>query len=156
MRTITTAVALAVVLLAGCGDDSGDAVTTTTLSEEEIAEGAAAILGDLAPDPIHEELCPGLSSVHVVYFVEGTTTEASLTMERTDGTEQITVRLPLESRDGTPGVAQCSRAGDFLYISAQNQKAAGSVVCRIEADGNVISENRSSGAYVIAQCDGSA
>lgn len=46
------------------------------------------------------------------------------------------------------------RAGDFVYISVQNQQGAGSVTCRITVDGVVVSENTSSGGYTIATCQG--
>lgn len=45
-------------------------------------------------------------------------------------------------------------AGDFVYVSVQNQQGAGSVTCRITVDGAVVSENTSSGGYVIATCQG--
>jgi hypothetical protein len=41
-----------------------------------------------------------------------------------------------------------------VYLSVQNQNAAGSVTCRILLDGMVVSENTSTGGYVIATCQG--
>lgn len=44
--------------------------------------------------------------------------------------------------------------GDFVYLSVQNQDAAGSVTCRITVDGAVVSGNNSTGGYTIATCEG--
>ena len=47
-----------------------------------------------------------------------------------------------------------ARPGQFLYVSAQNQKQTGTVICEILLDGVVVKTARSSGAYVIASCSG--
>ena len=44
--------------------------------------------------------------------------------------------------------------GSFVYLSAQNESDSGSITCTVKEDGQVISTNTSTGAYVIAQCDG--
>jgi hypothetical protein len=46
--------------------------------------------------------------------------------------------------------------GGFMYVSGQNATEYGTVTCRIKVDGNVVSQNTSSGAYSIATCSGSA
>jgi hypothetical protein len=43
-----------------------------------------------------------------------------------------------------------------MYVSGQNATEYGTVTCRIKVDGNVVSQNTSSGAYSIATCSGSA
>ncbi len=45
-------------------------------------------------------------------------------------------------------------SGQFFYISAQNHEDKGTVTCTVEVDGQVVSINTSSGAYVIASCSG--
>lgn len=46
--------------------------------------------------------------------------------------------------------------GQFMYISAQNNNASGSVTVSILCDGSVFKTSNSSGAYVIATASGSA
>ena len=65
------------------------------------------------------------------------------------GTSQGTGALPFSD------TLTSFHTGDFVYLSVQNQQPAGSVTCRIAVDGVVVSENTSSGAYVIATCQGS-
>ena len=87
----------------------------------------------------------------VKYKVGGTTSQASLTYENAQGgTEQMDVRVPWEKTIGTV------ERGDFLYLSAQNQNDSGSITCEIWVDGNRWKHSISSGAYVIASCNGSA
>lgn len=64
------------------------------------------------------------------------------------GTEQVTVALPWSA---SYNMSQ----GDFLYVSAQNQEAAGDVTTTIQVDGNTFKTSTSSGAYVIATASGS-
>lgn len=71
------------------------------------------------------------------------------------GTSQGVTSLPLLNQAGGTGLTFTSfHTGDFVYLSVQNQDAAGSVTCRITVDGVVLSENTSSGGYVIASCQG--
>jgi hypothetical protein len=82
----------------------------------------------------------------VTYRVTGTAHEASVTYRNPKGgTQQTAGRLPWE-------VTFDSRAGTFLYVSAQNQGASGSVSCDILVDGEVKTTATSTGAYVIAEC----
>jgi hypothetical protein len=86
----------------------------------------------------------------IKYRVSGTTTRASLTYENeSSNTEQIVVSLPWSE-------SFTAEKGQFLYISAQNEKGSGSIKCEILQGGEVIEEATSSGAYVIASCSGSA
>lgn len=72
------------------------------------------------------------------------------------GTSQQTgVTLPLTHQDGTP-FEFTAHAGDFLYLSAQNEQDYGDLSCSITIDGQVIDSASSSGAYVIASCSGEA
>jgi hypothetical protein len=82
----------------------------------------------------------------VVYRVSGTAAEASITYRNAKGgTQQTAGRMPWE-------LTFDSRAGNFLYVSAQNQGASGSVSCDIMVDGVVKTSASSTGAYVIAEC----
>jgi hypothetical protein len=72
-----------------------------------------------------------------------------LTLEtEAGGSSQAVVDLPFS------GTSTTFHRGDFLYLSVQNQQPAGSVTCRITVDGVVVSENTSTGGYVIATCQG--
>jgi hypothetical protein len=82
----------------------------------------------------------------VTYRVTGTAPDASITYRNAKGgTQQTAGRIPWE-------VTFESRAGNFLYVSAQNQGASGSVSCDIVVDGAVKTTATSTGAYVIAEC----
>jgi len=90
------------------------------------------------------------STYDIIYRISGSTSKASLTYENASGnTEQQDVRVPWELELEVP-------AGQFLYISAQNDRDSGSIRCEIVQDGKVVEEASSSGAYVIASCSGSA
>ena len=93
------------------------------------------------------------ASLRVLYEVEGTADSVSLTYSTSSGTEQHDSRLPLMNTEGTSGVGHVGSAGESLYVAAQNRGDVGTVTCRIKLDGVVVSENTSSGAYGIAQCD---
>ena len=111
--------------------------------EEERAQAAAQLAELLAP-------------VEVLYEVEGTARSVSLTLEAPSGTQQGSNKaVPLKTDSGN-GIRMEFERGAFVYISAQNEGESGTVTCRITVDGEVISENTSSGAYTIASCDGSA
>lgn len=45
--------------------------------------------------------------------------------------------------------------GDFAYISAQNQRDSGGVMCEIYVDGKLWKTSTSDGGYTIASCSGS-
>lgn len=80
------------------------------------------------------------------YRVTGSAREASITYRNAKGgTQQTAGRIPWE-------VTFDSRAGTFLYVSAQNQGASGSVSCDIVVNGEVKTTATSTGAYVVAEC----
>lgn len=87
----------------------------------------------------------------VVYEISGVgTNRASITYsDAAGGTRQSTVQLPHGIH--ISGVS----AGDFLYISAQNDNASGTVTVEILVDGRSFRRSQSSGAYVIATASGS-
>jgi len=86
----------------------------------------------------------------VIYKITGTASRASLTYNNEQGgTEQTEVAIPWEKQFTV-------KRGEFLYISAQNEGETGSVTCEIWVDGKKWKSSTSSGAYVIASCDGSA
>lgn len=96
------------------------------------------------------------SVAEVAYFVEGTARSVQITAETPTGIQQNIVDLPLKNKQGGLGLHFEFLRGEFLYISAQNQGAIGTVTCRIEVDGQPVSINTSSGPYSIVTCEGSA
>jgi len=93
----------------------------------------------------------GSQTYRVKYRVGGTTSKASVTYENAQGgTEQMDVSVPWQKTIGTV------ERGDFLYLSAQNQNDSGSITCEIWVDGKMWKHSISSGAYVIASCNGLA
>lgn len=94
------------------------------------------------------------STSRVVYKVHGTATSVSWTVQTPTGTKQGDADVPLMNTGGTEGLQFTFPAGEFVYISAQNQGESGTVECIIEVDGVEVSRNASTGAYQIAQCDG--
>lgn len=101
---------------------------------------------------------PAATSHTVLYEAEGAGARglrsATYTLQTPSGSAQGEINLPMMTRDGDTGLTYTFRSGDFVYLSVQNSDAAGSVTCRITVDGVVISENTSTGGYVIASCKG--
>lgn len=97
------------------------------------------------------------STVDVRYELSGTATSADITIESDTGgsSQQQDVSVPLRNENGTTGLRLDFVAGDFVYLSAQNN-GSGTLTCTIKADGLVISENTASGKYAIATCKGTA
>jgi hypothetical protein len=78
---------------------------------------------------------------------------ATVTYRNTSGgTEQKNVSLPRKLPDFTVMTAM---PGDFLYVSAQNESASGSVTVKILVNDAVFKQATSSGAYAIATASGS-
>ena len=90
-----------------------------------------------------------VSTVHTVaYDIAGSAGSMSITATSPTGTEQASGRaLPAH-------LTYQMESGAFAYVSAQNEGEAGSITCTIRVDGQVISTNRSEGAYTIATCKG--
>lgn len=89
------------------------------------------------------------STYMVTYKVGGSTTRASVTYENDQGgTEQADIPVPWTK-------TFTFQSGDFVYISAQNDKDYGTITCEITVKGNVFKTAKSSGAYTIATCSGS-
>lgn len=84
----------------------------------------------------------------VTYTVTGSASSVMVTMQTPSGQTQQVGALTSYSYSFDPG--------NFLYISAQNQDASGTVTCTISEDGAVISTNTSDGGYTIASCQGTA
>ena len=91
----------------------------------------------------------------ITYEVEGTAHGTDITMTDSSGSisQQSGLAVPLQSKDGGQGLTSIMSCGDFASISAQNTGSHGTITCRISADGVVLDETTSSGAYVIASCD---
>jgi hypothetical protein len=112
---------------------------------------------DYTPSPADEpteEFDDG--SVEVGYLVLGSASEASITIETPTGSRTENVPVPLINQEDRRGLFFDFLPGEFLYLSAQNQNEFGSVTCRITVDGETISENTASGAFAIAQCEGTS
>jgi hypothetical protein len=89
----------------------------------------------------------------VVYVVEGSSgaTRVAITIENdTGGTEQHEVSLPYRR------VFSGFDAGDFVYISAQNQNSYGALDCQIIVGGITRYRASSSGEYSICSVSGRA
>lgn len=86
----------------------------------------------------------------VKYEVTGSATSASLTYQNRDGgtSQESDVYLPWT-------YSFTAEAGDFLYISAQNNGEYGSVTTTIYLNGTQVKTSTSTGAYVIATASGS-
>lgn len=91
----------------------------------------------------------GPSLPSVTYNVSGSAREVAVTYANaSEGTSQATVSVPW-SHSFT-----CTKSGQFLYISAQNQGQTGTVTVRITKSGTTYKESTSSGAFVIATASG--
>lgn len=90
-----------------------------------------------------------VSTLHAVaYDITGSAGSMSITATSPTGTEQASGRaLPAQ-------LTYQMESGAFIYVSAQNEGEAGAITCTITVDGQVVSTNRSEGAYTIATCKG--
>ena len=86
----------------------------------------------------------------IKYEVTGSAPSVSLTYENSSGGTSQTTGTPLPWTYTFSG-----KPGDFLYVSAQNDGASGSVTATIYENGSVVQTSTSSGAYVIATASGS-
>jgi hypothetical protein len=103
--------------------------------------------------------------VDIIYEAEGARLPygdampyGNVTMKTPTGTTQSSPDFPMTNTGAsTPGVKMTFQAGDFVYLSVQNNGSTEGVTCRIStAAGAVISENSSDAEYGIATCDGRA
>jgi len=84
----------------------------------------------------------------VTYRVQGTTDQVSLTYENKDGsTEQHTVNVPWYTKFS-------AERGQFVYLSAQNERERGNIIATVIVDGLDWKEAKSDGAYCIATVSG--
>lgn len=122
--------------ITACADD-----TDRPLTAEERAIVAEATTSDVR---------------EVSYHVSGDASSVSITISTPTGTQQASNRsVPLISTtSGRQGIYLEMGAGEFAYISAQNEDSIGSITCTIRVDGKVISQNTSTGGYAIASCEG--
>jgi hypothetical protein len=117
----------------------------------------AAVLAACGSSGTHSESEP-ISATrptvhHVVYFVDGTARGADLTLSTPTGLSQQSADVPVINRQGLRGLRFVFPPGARLYLSAQNS-GVGSIDCRIEVDGKIVSRNESAGAYSIVTCQG--
>jgi archaellin len=91
----------------------------------------------------------GLDLQEVTYAMSGTAQKATMTYVYYDGSiGQLTHSLPY-----TTGKL-LFEDGDFLYVSAQNENASGTITVTINVNGKPWRQVTSSGAYVIATAKG--
>lgn len=100
------------------------------------------------------------SSIHrVVYKVTtnrnwGSCYWFDTTYEMQSGTAQKSVSI-CDSATTTVVDQRTGSAGDFVYLSVQNDEQAARISCQIYIDGKVVYQTWSNGQYVIASCSGS-
>jgi hypothetical protein len=95
----------------------------------------------------------------IVYDVLGSAPGANLTYRTLTGTEQQSnLAVPLANNAGHRSPIRLGPvpSGTFLYISAQNSGAYGSVTCVIREGKRVLSRNTASGQAAIATCQAEA
>jgi hypothetical protein len=98
-------------------------------------------------------------TVAITYQVHGSASKADLTYKTATGTgQQSGVNVPVTRKsDNGDGLTVNVSAGSFVSISAQNAGQSGDLECIIlGSKGQVISDNRASGAFAIASCEGDA
>lgn len=131
---VTTAAAGLVLALAGCGSTEPQVFTTPSVEYTPVAHKVVyAADGSVSTTANYTWATPGGGTQQA----EG----ADLPL-MTKGTDEIGITY-----DGFG-------SGAFVYLSVQNAEEYGSVTCRIIVDGVEVSVNTSSGAYVIATCEG--
>jgi hypothetical protein len=85
----------------------------------------------------------------VEYRVSGSTNKVSITYANSnEGTSQLTTNTPWSYKFST------AKTGQFLYVSAQNQRSSGTVIVEIYRHGTLYKKSESSGAYCIATASG--
>lgn len=138
MRRLATALSLALlVVLVGCAGTSTRGVSPS-------------------PKPSASSFSPTPVDHVVLYELDGSAASANITYQTPTGmSQQQGIDVPMTSKSGGPGLEfKGFGYGDFVYFSAQNDGEYGSLTCRITVDGEVISENTSSGGFAIATCEG--
>jgi hypothetical protein len=131
---VTTVVALTTGLLLGaCGADDGP----TASQQVERRQQA------LAPRV-------------VLYEVEGTAATVDIMFAGSTGlmNSQDNLAVPVVSEDGSPGIAVEMIAGQAATLTAQNRGRAGTVVCRITVDGDVLVEKSTTAPFGVTNCYG--
>lgn len=105
---------------------------------------------------------PPAGMARVTFEVEspdGQATMADLTLGAGGEVSQSAgVDVPLtDAKSGESGLTRLRPVGEFVQLTAQNKGSSGEILCRIRGtDGSVISENVSSGGYVVVGCQGRA
>lgn len=136
-------VALLALTVAGCSSGPTPAQTQALAAAELRAAMQVEVRYEAEGDPL-------------TYDPKGT--YGSVTMKTPTGTSQSDPDLPMGVKDSaSPGLTMTFQAGDFVYLSVQNNGSTDNVRCRITAsNGVVLSENSSTSSYGIATCQGRA
>lgn len=139
---LTALAAVTALVLAGC--------SSGPTPQEKIASAA------LIREAMQVEIRYEAEGDPLTYEPKGT--YGSVTMKTPTGTSQSEPDLPMRAKDSaSPGLTMTFQAGDFVYISVQNNGSTDNVTCRVTAsNGVVISENTSTSSYGIATCQGRA
>lgn len=147
-KTSTGGIVLGVVLvLALCGWIFGRDTSTDNSTPGTFPSTSAPSVEAAAADPVTtaDPVTPDV----VIYKITGSASSVDVTYQNAD--DQTTQ----DSAVGLPWTMNAPTAtGSFVYISAQNQDDSGTVTCEIDINGVVAVTNTSTGAYVIASCDG--
>jgi hypothetical protein len=150
-------IAMLLTALMACG--AGKSPATSRASSGGLSDLIAEATSTVSPT---DEAATGHATTKVKtvdrscvrYTVTGSSRGASITYATLTGTSQANVAVPLTTTDGHNGIRLCGfGTGSMLYISAQNQTAAGDLTCEIRIAGlGVVSRNVAQGAYSIATC----
>lgn len=150
----TSAVAVTMLALAGCGASPEDEARDKVIQQQILAKEQSS--PSSTPTPSYGTP----RTVRMLYELEGDgVITADITMKTPTGTtQQQDIDVPMMRKSGLPGLLITYDRGDFVYISAQIKSGSGSLTCRITNPDTevVISTNTASGEYAIATCEGSA
>ncbi len=112
-----------------------------------LAVGAVLLVIAANSGGASDEAAGGLLSVE--YRVSGDASSVDVTYQNSnnDTSQDTGEALPYSKRVTVA-------AGDYVYISAQNQRSYGSVTCEVLVDGVVVESNTSNGGYAICTASG--
>ena len=84
----------------------------------------------------------------VVYRISGSARSVDLTYQNASASSEQARSKPVPWN-----MTFSAHPGEFLYVSAQNNDASGTVKCELLVNGTVVKSAESNGAYTIATCN---